>query len=450
MVESDTEKQQNQAEEQIIDSANIHAVITRKIGCQVHIEAKVAPIAVKAAYDKAFKTIKKEVSIQGFRKGKAPDHIVGKEYKSHIDREWRSLTLRTAFNEILDEAKIKPFSENSIRRADLKKCSLEDGAECVFDLEVEPQVPDIDPSRFHVEKTEPKEVTDSDITHELENIRLSRAAWSDITDRPCQANDYVEIDVDVIENPAHNLFTNRLFRVEKEHMPEWLLSIVPGMNPGEAKEAMASTSTCSSHDPQHTHSESCQEQNKKVLVTLKTIKQAALPEENDELATQCGYPNMDEFKKALREIIQKHRVESIQEHNRMEIYGQLLEVYPIDVPKALIEAETKSRFEYVRRHSRVKKGELPMDKEKEQLLKAQIAYEAKGFIECMYLLQRLAQKIDMTVMQDELMHEYTVETVYVPYNQRLIYPGMAPEEIRSRLYTKIMMRKGIDYILSHI
>ena len=441
---------ESEVQEQIIETSHLRAVITRKPGCNVHIEAQATPIAAAAAYEKAFKSIKKEVAIAGFRKGKAPDEIVLKNYGSHIEREWKSLVLRTTLQEALDTAKLRPFSEHSVRRADIKKCSQAEGADCVFDLEVEPEIPEIDTALFSVTKVDPAPVTDEDVAHELENIRLSRATWEDVTDRPCAVGDFVEIDVDVIENPAHNLFSNRLFRVEKEHMPEWLFAIVPGMNPSDSKDTVAAATSCGSSDPHHTHSDSCSSgKEKQVRVILKTIKKAILPEENDELAKECNHESMDQFKKSLREIIQKHRVESIQENERMEIYGQLLEQYPIDVPQSIIDAESRSRFQYIRRHSNVKKGELPMEKEKEDLLKGQIAYEAKGFLTCMYLLQRLAQKIDMTVLQDELMHEYTVETVYVPYNQRLIYPGMEPEEIRSRLYTKVMMRKGIDYILTN-
>ncbi len=438
---------QPEIQEQTLQNDQIRAVITQKLGCSVQAEVDVFPLAVQAAHEKAFKSVKKEVSLPGFRKGKAPDAIVLKQYKSTIEREWRSLILRTAFHDFLELAKVRPLSENSVRKAELKKCSLEEGATCLFHYESEPTVVDMDFTQFNVHEQEVAPVSEEDVQSELDNIRLAHATWEDVEGRACQEDDYIEVDVDVIENPAHNLFSNRLFRIHKDHMPAWLYEMIHGMNVGDAKDGLASAS-CSSHDPHHTHSELCSsEKAKQVRVTVKTIKKAILPEENDELAQKCSYETMEKCREELKQIIAKHRLESILEDQRMHVYGQILEHYPIDVPQSLVDVETKSRLQHIKRSSDLKKGNLPLDKEKEQLLKAQVESEARGFFICMYQLQHLAQKAAITINQNELMQEYMIETVHVPYNQRLIYPGMEPEEIRSRLFTKIMMRKAIDYII---
>lgn len=126
--------------------------LVKSPGCQVHIEATVTALATQAGYEKAFKNVKKEVSIPGFRKGKAPDNVVLQNFASQIDREWRTIVLRTAFNESLQLCKLKPFSDNSVKRAEVKKCSKEEGSLCVFDFESEPEVPDVDPSSLVFEK----------------------------------------------------------------------------------------------------------------------------------------------------------------------------------------------------------------------------------------------------------------------------------------------------------
>lgn len=299
-----------------------------------------------------------------------------------------------------------------------------------------------------MKKKEITAVTEQDIDHEVKNVQLSRATWEEVQDRPCQVGDYVEVDVDIIENPAKNLFSDRLFHLEKDAMPEWMFDLVPGLALYESREAKAPVSSCNSQDPEHTHGDSCAENTKECRVTLKKIKKATLPEANDEFAKQIGFDTIEAFRNELRGIITGHRKESVQEQERLSIYGQIIEQYSIDVPESLVKAEAKSRFEHIKKAKDLRKGDLPLDKEREKLLKAQIDSEARGFFICLFILQKLAGKQRINVTKDELMNEYTLETVYVPYNQRLIYPGMEPEEIRSRLFTKVLMRKAIDYLIS--
>ena len=109
--------------------------IIRNPGCEVHMEVKVSKKAVEAAYKKALHNIRKEVEISGFRKGKAPEEVVVKNYKGNIEKEWRGIVTRTAYNDGCDLTKVRPLSQNSIHNVQIRKISLEDGAEVVIDFE---------------------------------------------------------------------------------------------------------------------------------------------------------------------------------------------------------------------------------------------------------------------------------------------------------------------------
>jgi len=70
-------------------------------GCIVQAQVEVTPLAVKAAYDKAAKNVKKEISIPDFVKAAhqmmSLSAIFGKPHR----REWREIVLESAFQDMM-------------------------------------------------------------------------------------------------------------------------------------------------------------------------------------------------------------------------------------------------------------------------------------------------------------------------------------------------------------
>ena len=131
-------KQADQVEE--FKNDNVDVSVARLPGCLVKFEITVHPKATEAAYKQATKAVKKEVSIPGFRKGKASDALVQQHYAPHVDREFRDVVVQTAYHEAVTLSKTYPINEKSIKQPQLKSCSKEDGARVVIEMETLPVV----------------------------------------------------------------------------------------------------------------------------------------------------------------------------------------------------------------------------------------------------------------------------------------------------------------------
>lgn len=75
------------ANNQSFQNENISMTLTREPFCRVHLDVIVTPKAVKASHHQAMRNINKEVSVPGFRKGKAPESMVLKNFGSHVEKE---------------------------------------------------------------------------------------------------------------------------------------------------------------------------------------------------------------------------------------------------------------------------------------------------------------------------------------------------------------------------
>jgi len=441
----------NQLQQEIVEfqNENISVKLTKNPGCKVHLEVAVQPVAVRAAYEKAFRNVKKEVSIPGFRKGKVPDEIVKKNYAPQIDREWRDTCIQTAFSEAVLLIKLPPLSERSIKRSQLKKCSLEEGAEAHFDYESEPSVPEIDVATIESRPIAPKPVNEEEVDAHIKKFLVGQATFTEVTDRAVQTGDYVELDLDVIENPAHNVFTSRLFHVTKDEMPEWVYALVPGMQVNESREGKVVP-----HTIDHVHTAECHhehEEPKLCRIMVTAIKQGTVPEESDEIAQKFGGSSMADLREKVRSMFVRNAQFEAQEMARSALANELLLKYPIDLPEQLLNGEVNARFSFVKAAvNRQNGGAVPMTQAAEQELRANVRAIAAAFLNIMYLMNPIARRENFPIRQDELQEEVTTETMFTMPDQRIVFPNMDPNEARHRLMMRILMRKSLDYLLGAV
>ena len=430
---------------------NMTVAVSRKPGCHVKFDVEVTPLGIQAAHSQAVRNVKKEISIPGFRKGKAPDNLVQQHYKSHIDQEFRDCVLQTSFNEAMKLTKIYPLNENSVKKPQLKSCSKEDGAKLSIEFESEPQVPQVKPAEFQLKRREKKAITDKNVEETIQNIRHHHAVWEDVTDRPIQEGDFVDLDVDAIDNPAHNICTNTRFEVKKGHMAEWMKNLVIGKNLNETVEGMSEK-----QEDDHVHTEHCKHEShqhpefKPTLcrITVKTIKKATLPEINDELAKKVGLQSADELQHRVRDDLEKRAEAEVQEDLRDQMEKLIVEKYSFDVPASLLDGEYNARLanklKGLRKHNEPEESINSRMSEIEE----EVRKEAHEGLQLFFISRKVADEHKIAVTQEELMRELNRQLWMLPVEESVIDPNaMGTDEIRSRLYLVVMAEKAKAYLV---
>src|SRR6185369_199393 len=76
---------------------NLKVKVHFKPNCKVELEVHALPPLLKDAYRKAVKVVGREVTLPGFRKGKAPEALVEKSYAKQIDTEWQQAIADLSF-----------------------------------------------------------------------------------------------------------------------------------------------------------------------------------------------------------------------------------------------------------------------------------------------------------------------------------------------------------------
>jgi trigger factor len=436
----------------VFENDHVHVEVEKKPSCLVQLTALVKPVATQAAYQKALKEVRKQVSIPGFRKGKVPDEILKHQFASAIQKEFRDTALQTAFNDSTSLSNIYPFSRNSIRRSELQKCSLEEGAKAVFVFETKPDVPAIEITSIQTRPTPPKELSQDQVDIAYNNLLLSKATWENVGEetlengatrsvRPAEIGDYVELDIDVTQAPAHNVCINQLFHLTEKECPKWLLDATCGLYTNDSKEV-----TAKPHEGDPAYPIQYDESNpaKECRVSLKNIRIPRLPPQDEAFFQSYGASSSDELKKLIEQKLKTEEELYANELSRYNLRVEMLEKYPFDIPESLVSAEVNERVHQIKASSAFRKTKMS-----EKELKAQVEAEARGFFTWMFLVQPFAKEANLSITMNDLEAEFQNQMRMSPL-QSLIYPSLSPEEVRQRLTMLVMMRKCEDYLLAKV
>ncbi|MGR3973607.1 MAG: trigger factor [Candidatus Rhabdochlamydia sp.] len=317
------------------DTLHIKALL--KPLCQVELDIDAAPSLVAQARQSAVKRVGKEVVIPGFRKGKAPTHMVEQRYAEAIESELHRTLSELCFTQALLLTKL-PLLNNELKmRYSVTQASLDKGGKLSLYFEVEPTLPQIDPSSIRLKAVKRPATDDQKVNQTVRQALLFFAEWTAVTDRPVQEEDFVLLDVDVVEEDGSlsPLFSRVRFEVTDESMAQWMKTLILGHNVGEVLDGVSIPDA--EGDEQDLTP-------KNVKVTLHTIETAKLPELDDAWAEKLGCPSVEELRQNVAKMLNLKADAHVKEELRKQVAELLLKDYPFEVPESITEREVKFRM----------------------------------------------------------------------------------------------------------
>lgn len=414
--------------------------IHRQPGCRIKLEIKVSPEAAQAAYSKAMKAISREVSLPGFRKGRAPEALIAKQYGKHVTREWHDTIANTAFQEFLQQTKLYPFTpDKSVKRVDVKNASKQTGADVLIEYEASPQVPSVDKAQIRMSPVARRTIAPQDIEERIHSLQLHFADWSLITDRPLQEGDFVDLDIVAIDtHPPRPICEEMRFEVANGKMGAWMRHLLIGKNAGESVEGMSEREA---NDPveaefKPTH---CR-------ITIRAIYTSTLPELDDAFAKKLGVETFADLKPRVEVELNKRADAEAQDQKRAQVEGQLLSLYNFDLPGSIIQEQKKRMVAEKLAHLQ-KAGTTTPLAELRQEVDREVTEELNRAYRLFFLCRGIADAHRIDVSQHEITQEMGRQMMLAP-DQAYIFSKMDQEEMQSKLYVNVLSRKVLDFLAS--
>lgn len=420
----------------------VHFVVNKKPHCIVEYEVEIQPSVVIEAHKKAAKIVGKEVNVPGFRKGKAAPDIVAKRYPHELDRRWQELIADSAYRECAKLAHIPLIRSDATISFKMQEHSR-NGAKLVLSFETIPSIPPIDPANCILQEIVRPEVNEDKVKETIRQAQLFFAKWEYITDRPVQEEDFLILDVEVIEeDPPEKLFTNTRFEVKDRSMAQWMKKLVLGQNTGAVLEGI------SIPDDNLTEEQKSEYAPKKVGVTIKAIENADLPPLDDAFAQKLGVKSMEELHKRIEEILTKKADEHVRELYREQVTDFLLG-HPFEIPSSVVEKETQFRIrQMIQDPAFKKKWDQSNDQEKRELIDS-VQNQAEKAVRIFYLCRKISsdQNISITPKDIPLVATSPLEALLYPTAQP--HDPRQPDVKQAEAYSRVLLEKTEDWVIAH-
>lgn len=422
---------------QELKNDNVIVIVDRKPGCKVQLEVTVTPKASIEAHKKAIKSVNKEVSLPGFRKGKAPETLIVQHYNTYVADEWKQNVVQTAYSEAIKLTEIYPLNDKSIKKPTIKNISKDENSHIVIEFESQPNVPQVNMDALVLKKEEAKQVSDEDVQDFLEELRWHFAEFEDVTDRAVEEKDSVNVDIENLDKPGTFICKDTQFKAINGKMGDWMYNNILGKNIGESFEATSEKSPKAPKDVEFvpTH---CK-------VTVLSIKKATLPEIDDKLATSMGAKDIEDLKVKARLNLESQANETVQESYREQCENLILEQYPFDLPHSMVQSELKVHQDAMR-HQLEHEGKSPAEMSDELKNKEeQILKNVDRSLRMFFLSRNIAKDNGINVNNNELL-EAIMHEMYG--SSQGVDPNFNIDEARSRKYFELLTKKVNDLLVA--
>jgi trigger factor len=287
-------------------------VSTESLGnCQIVLNVEAEATELDKSLDEAYHHLVNEVSIPGFRKGKAPRAVleqhIGK--KSLLEEALKHL-IPQLYNQAIESQKIDPIARPEIDVTQTEPLIFK----AVVSLKPEVKLGDYHGIRL--DASPEIEVTDKEVAAAMGEFRARQGAWVP-ADRPAGPGDLVTVNIqaNVDGRPWLN-HKDILYEMDEDSR-----SPVPGFASclvGTEKNK-EKTFTLSIPDDYPIEEMRGKEGTFKVVVT--EIKEKQLPELGDELAKGAGYDNLE----AMKERVAADLRTKAEARNRLELKQKALD-----------------------------------------------------------------------------------------------------------------------------
>ncbi|MBR1862585.1 MAG: trigger factor [Ruminococcus sp.] len=302
-------------------------VATNKYELEIEVSAEKFEEALQKAYLKA----RKNISVPGFRKGKAPRKLIEKEYGENVFFEDAvNLFYADEVNSAIDESGLELVTQPSVEVTDI---SRENGVKLKATCTTKPEVEVKDYKGIEVEKVV-NAVTDEDIQKQVDQLREKSARIVTVDDRAAENGDTVKIDFEGFKDGE---------AFEGGKAEDFDLELGSGQFIPGFEEKIVGHSTGEQFDIDVTFPESYQVKELAgapavFKINLKEITRKELPELDDDMVKDStDFDTVDEYKADVRKKLEESAEKSADSKVEADIFDKVIENMTAEIPQVMFD-----------------------------------------------------------------------------------------------------------------
>ena len=301
-------------------------------------------------FNEAYKKYRKNIAINGFRKGRVPLGLIKRMFGDKIQEEVIETAINDGLRDALMEHDVQAITTPQVDDISYKP---ESGLTFKATVEVAPEYESITYKDFKFEK-EIFEIDDSDVEDAIERIRQERATIEDVNGEIQQGHfvisDFQKLDAAGVPLIGEKM-ASKVTLVEDSDENKYSLALV-GAKVGDKRKL-----TISAAPPDQPDAEKVDEY---FEVEVKEVKARVVPELTEEFVKTLGdFENVEAFTNQIKDNITREAESYTMQKYNNAIADEVVKSNPIDLPEPMVENYLDMLVENAKRQSKE-----PVDEDK--------------------------------------------------------------------------------------
>ncbi|MCW2501589.1 MAG: trigger factor [Frankiales bacterium] len=372
---------------------------------------------LKPELDKAYRTIGKQVKIQGFRPGKVPPRILDQRVgRGVVLEEAVNEAIPRLYGEAVESTKLTP-----VARPEIEVTELADNDKLAFTAEVDVRPEFALPAFDGLEVTvDDVVVSDEEVDEQLTGLRERFASLSPV-ERAAVDGDFVSLDlvatVDGEEVPGGTA-QGLSYEVGSGTLLDGIDEAVRGTSAGDARTFQTNLVAGD-----------LEGKTADVAVTVRSVNERKLPEADDQWASDAaGFASLDELKGDVRQRLD--RMKRLQQgvDARDKVLEALLAQVEVPLPETVLAAElewrTATTQDQLDRAGQTREAFLAEQGKTEQEWDAELKEGAEQAVKAQLVLDAVADGEELEISDAELNDQLI---------RRAARAGLAPQDYANRI-----------------
>ncbi|MEK7950569.1 trigger factor [Luteolibacter soli] len=429
----------------------MNITVEKQPNCLATLRVQVPSETVQSERAKIVSGYTAQARIPGFRPGKAPKNVIEKKFSTAIVEELDDRLVRQAYDEALRKEALKVLNFGIPQNLSHN----EDGTitfNATLTLAPEVALPNYKGIPVKAPSTE---VTDAEIDAQLDGLRERFADYSDIEGRAADNGDLAVIDFtstlegkpleEALGKSAGYLGGREGFwlKLDENSFLPGFAAQVTGLSVGDTKDIALTI-------PEDFPLSDLRTKEVVFHVALKGLKQAVLPELDDEFAAKItGGRSLEELRGLAKQQIEVEKRRRIDDYKVNQIVEHFNSIVDFDLPNDLLRHETQGQADALVERG-MKSGMTQEEIEAQQgEIIATAGDQARTNLKTNFILQEIARTEGIAVSDQELVNHLAMIAQQRKENPKKFIKELQRGGRIPGIRNSMLVGKAIDFVLEH-
>jgi trigger factor len=410
--------------------------------CKVALQIQVPPEQVARTLDSVFNHFVRNISIPGFRRGKAPRKLAERYIDAGAVKEAAvERLIQDGFKQALEQTGLQPYDRPSVEAPEF---SEEEGFRFKATVPLRPEVVLGEYRGLQAKRVE-VQITEGDIDRELARVREQAARFEDVSE-PARDGDRVQASVTVTVDGevVSDASAENAWLLVGGNFPDFDQGII-GIAPGEER-------TFTFTYPAEMQDEARAGKQARAVVKASRVQRRIVPEPSDDFAQSLGHESLEEMREEIRRQMQEAAKRQADDFLERDLLEQVVRNATIHFPETMVTEEVAARMDglikNLERRRLTLNDYLASTRQDLATLEAELAEESRRQIRNSLILLRLAEAENIKLEPEELDAEIERRAKQAKAQPAIMRRLLEEQGELDSLQTELFFRKVLNHLKS--